>query len=50
MPTGQFIDGLPIAIQLVGPYRSDALMLKIAAWCEQALGARPLAPPELANR
>jgi aspartyl-tRNA(Asn)/glutamyl-tRNA(Gln) amidotransferase subunit A len=50
MPTGQFIDGLPIAIQLVGPYRSDALMLKIAVWCEQALGARPLTPPELTNR
>ncbi len=44
-PTGQFINGLPLAIQLVGaPGREDHLF-QVAAWCELALGrTEPLEP------
>lgn len=37
-------DGLPLAIQLVGNRGSDESLLMVAAWCEKALGLRPLMP------
>lgn len=43
-PTGQFVNGLPIALQLVGAHGSEAELLAIGAWCEQALDAKPLTP------
>jgi aspartyl-tRNA(Asn)/glutamyl-tRNA(Gln) amidotransferase subunit A len=44
-PTGHYIDGLPLALQLVGANRSDTQLLAVAEWCERALGVPPLAPP-----
>jgi Asp-tRNA(Asn)/Glu-tRNA(Gln) amidotransferase A subunit family amidase len=42
--TGYFVDGLPLAIQLVaGPNRED-LLFSVAAWCEKRLAPIPLAP------
>jgi aspartyl-tRNA(Asn)/glutamyl-tRNA(Gln) amidotransferase subunit A len=42
--TGYFVDGLPLAIQLVaGPHRED-LLFSVAAWCEKRLAPIPLAP------
>jgi aspartyl-tRNA(Asn)/glutamyl-tRNA(Gln) amidotransferase subunit A len=48
IPTGQFVDGLPLAIQLVLGNRygtHDAALFLAAAWCERALGVGPLTPP-----
>ncbi len=44
LPTGQFVDGLPLAIQLVGGRQSEATLLAAAKWCEQALGIEPKMP------
>jgi Asp-tRNA(Asn)/Glu-tRNA(Gln) amidotransferase A subunit family amidase len=42
--TGYFVDGLPLAIQLVaGPNRED-LLFSVAAWCEKRLSPSPLQP------
>ncbi len=39
-----FVDGLPLAIQLVaGPNRED-LLFSVAAWCEKRLAPNPLVP------
>jgi aspartyl-tRNA(Asn)/glutamyl-tRNA(Gln) amidotransferase subunit A len=43
LPTGQFVDGLPLAIQLVARFEAD--VFRAAAWCEMALGACALTPP-----
>ena len=45
-PTGQFVDGLPLALQLVGAKGSEAELLSVAQWCEKALGAQPLTPKQ----
>jgi aspartyl-tRNA(Asn)/glutamyl-tRNA(Gln) amidotransferase subunit A len=44
-PTGRFADGLPLAVQVVGPAWSEAELLATAAWCEAALAAEPRDPP-----
>jgi len=42
--TGYYVDGLPLAIQLVaGPNRED-LLFSVAAWCEKRLAPNPLVP------
>jgi aspartyl-tRNA(Asn)/glutamyl-tRNA(Gln) amidotransferase subunit A len=42
--TGYFVDGLPLALQLVaGPNRED-LLFSVAAWCEKRLAPSPLVP------
>jgi Asp-tRNA(Asn)/Glu-tRNA(Gln) amidotransferase A subunit family amidase len=42
--TGYFVDGLPLAIQLVaGPNRED-LLFSVAAWCEKRLAPNPPVP------
>ena len=42
--TGYFVDGLPLAIQLVaGPHCED-LLFSVAAWCEKRLAPSPLVP------
>lgn len=46
-PTGHFADGLPLAIQLVGQPVEESRLLAAAAWCEHALGAAPLTPPDV---
>jgi len=43
-PTGQFVDGLPLAIQLAGARGSESRLLDVAEWCERALGVQPLTP------
>jgi aspartyl-tRNA(Asn)/glutamyl-tRNA(Gln) amidotransferase subunit A len=37
LPTGQFVDGLPLSIQLVGGRGSEARLIEVGQWCEQAL-------------
>jgi aspartyl-tRNA(Asn)/glutamyl-tRNA(Gln) amidotransferase subunit A len=42
--TGYYVDGLPLAIQLIaGPNRED-LLFSVAAWCEKRLAPNPLVP------
>jgi Asp-tRNA(Asn)/Glu-tRNA(Gln) amidotransferase A subunit family amidase len=36
-PLGHANDGLPLAVQLVGPWASDCYLLRVAYWCEQAI-------------
>jgi len=43
-PTGQFIDDLPLSLQLVGAKGAEAELLAVSAWCEHALQAKPLTP------
>ena len=40
LPAGETSGGLPLGIQLVGRYRGDVSLLRVAAWCE-AVMARP---------
>jgi aspartyl-tRNA(Asn)/glutamyl-tRNA(Gln) amidotransferase subunit A len=37
LPAGRSPDGLPLAVQLVGPPWMEGELLAVAAWCEQAL-------------
>lgn len=43
-PTGQFIDGLPIGVQWIGPRFGERDLLGVARWCERALGVKPVEP------
>ncbi len=48
IPTGQLVDGMPLAIQLVqsrGQPGRGKRLFRAAAWCERALGVGPLRPP-----
>ncbi|MEA1952698.1 MAG: amidase [Planctomycetota bacterium] len=38
MPCGLSEEGMPAAVQLVGPYHQDRRLLSIARWCETAIG------------
>ncbi len=44
LPCGVAADGLPAAVQLVGRLDDEAQLLRIAAWCEQALGFEAVPP------
>ncbi|MFH1486561.1 MAG: amidase family protein, partial [Chloroflexota bacterium] len=44
LPTGLNKEGLPLAIQLVGPPRQEDRLMSVALWCERTLGVR-LRPP-----
>jgi len=44
IPTGEFVDGLPICLQLIGSVWNEDLLFQTAAWCEQALGAGGMMP------
>lgn len=46
LPAGETDAGLPLGLQLVGRYRGDLSLLRVAAWCEAVL-ARPLRFPTL---
>lgn len=48
-PAGRSPEGLPLAIQLVGPHWSEAKLLATAAWCEAALGIEAADPPDPAK-
>ena len=45
IPTGQFVEGLPLAVQIVVGRRHEAEIFRAAAWVEKALGVGPLTPP-----
>jgi aspartyl-tRNA(Asn)/glutamyl-tRNA(Gln) amidotransferase subunit A len=45
IPSGQDEDGMPLAIQLVGPAWSEGELFSVAAWCETTLGIEPKLPP-----
>ncbi|MCX4677688.1 amidase family protein [Streptomyces sp. NBC_01433] len=44
MPTGQTSDGLPLAIQIIGPYLSDRTVIGVAKLLAKVLPAAPVAP------
>jgi Asp-tRNA(Asn)/Glu-tRNA(Gln) amidotransferase A subunit family amidase len=45
LPCGLAKDGMPTAIQLVGPRGRDAMLLQVAQWCERALAFDGQPPP-----
>ncbi|WP_308315616.1 amidase family protein [Streptomyces sp. ISL-100] len=44
MPTGQTRDGLPLAIQIIGPYLADRTVIAVAKLLSKALPTPPQAP------
>jgi amidase len=46
LPAGFTAQGLPVGLQVIGPPRSEAKLLAIGAWLEQAMGVGPLVPIE----
>jgi amidase len=44
LPAGFGKNGLPLGIQIVGPYRQDYRLLRVAKWIETALGFDPGLP------
>jgi amidase len=46
IPTGRLIDGMPMGLQVVGPYLEDRTPLRFAQLAEQVLGGY-VPPPEL---
>ncbi|HEY6631388.1 MAG TPA: amidase [Rhizobiaceae bacterium] len=44
IPCGFTSEGLPVGMQIVGRPYSEARLLSVAAWCEDALGARLMHP------
>lgn len=44
LPTGQFVEGLPVGVQAIGPYLEDRTPLRFAQCVQQALGGF-VAPP-----
>ena len=38
-------DGMPVGMQLIAPHGRDAELVAAAAWAQERLGVRPLAPP-----
>jgi Asp-tRNA(Asn)/Glu-tRNA(Gln) amidotransferase A subunit family amidase len=44
LPSGYFVDGLPLAVQLVGSEYREANLFSVAAWCEKRLMPSPLVP------
>jgi len=42
IPCGLASDGMPAALQLVGPPKQDAALLRVAQWCEEQLRFREL--------
>jgi amidase len=45
LPTGPASDGLPVGVQVVGPYLTDVRMIEIARALEQAAGTGFVPPP-----
>ena len=49
LPAGFGKHGLPLGLQIVGPYLNDHRMLRVAKWIEAALGFEPGIPTGLAS-
>lgn len=47
VPTGRFVDGMPVGVQLIGPYLEDRTPIRFAQLVEQAIGGF-VPPPDLA--
>lgn len=45
LPVGPAPDGLPVGVQVIGPYLSDLRLIEIARLLEQAAGTGFIAPP-----
>ena len=45
MPTGRFVDGMPVGVQLIGPYLEDRTPLRFATLLERELSGFS-APPD----
>jgi amidase len=45
LPTGPASDGLPVGVQVIGPYLSDLRLLEIARQLDEAAGPGFVAPP-----
>ena len=43
-PTGEYVNGLPLAIQVVGRWGEETKLFQAALWCEKILGVKPLQP------
>jgi aspartyl-tRNA(Asn)/glutamyl-tRNA(Gln) amidotransferase subunit A len=46
---GLSADGLPLGLQLVAPSMADYDLMRVGAWCEEALGRLPVPPPVRGN-
>lgn len=46
LPTGPDVAGLPVGVQVIGPFLSDLRLLKIAALADEAAGPGFTPPPE----
>lgn len=44
MPTGRFVDGLPVGTQIIGPHFEDLTAIRFAQLAEEAAGAFVLPP------
>jgi len=49
VPAGVTPDGLPVGVQIVGPYLSDLRLLRLAALIERAAGPGFVPPPAMAK-
>lgn len=49
LPCGFTGDGLPVGLQVIGPPRSDAMLLQVGAWLEQVLAVAPATPIDPRN-
>jgi aspartyl-tRNA(Asn)/glutamyl-tRNA(Gln) amidotransferase subunit A len=45
LPAGHSSDGMPLAIQLVGPIVNEGELLSVASWCERVLNWERREPP-----
>jgi len=45
IPTGRFIEGMPMGLQVVGPYLEDRTTLRFAQLVEATLGGGYVPPP-----
>jgi amidase len=43
-PIGLDADGLPLGVQMVGPYLHDRTPIRFATLCDEAFGAYQVAP------
>ena len=45
VPIARGPNGLPLGVQLVGPFRDDGKLLSVARWLQRAIAPQPLRPP-----